>query len=1074
MAYTYKGTKITGTSTTAKVFKKSGVKKAKKKETYKNTTYGHIYKCTKAGEPDEAKWKYKETVIIGKPTTTVDKMTAPARDGYTYKSEWKIPDTLVNSTNGKRAEGLSIDWALGIDGTDPTKVSDTKDENATSSSINIDNLKIGSKTWKRSSFFPLTKTKLAYIRCTVAGKNSKGDGKAVSKQIDFKTPRIPTISAGSFDADTGRVTFTIETNAGADAYERYDTEWQMKVKTKTATKYDYSKTGTNTSTSFTVSYDVDTYYSLDNSQYVQIHVWARSRGFNGVSSWAEKEFLVGYPALTQIKSVKVDAKTARTTIFIDNNAFNKSGSATQKAAHKIEGVRLETIVDSSYKTAADIPDGASFTSTDVVDNGSCSALAIATSELVSDKGYHTYVRIKSWRINEDRLYRRSAWYEVKALFTAAPTAEDDEIEIIDITPGADGTSLICQIVWDDGSDASTGTELTWDTDADAWKSTREPDAYEFEWSDGGYYELTEDTAIDASKTYYTRSGSVGNYTYTAVTSPTVDDIGEYYEKLYPDSAEITIKDLDENTKYIVKARRYLKADSGTTYSGYASATALTGEIPESIVASCERFIPTGSSLLVSWTYSGNGIQTEWKITDTDGELVYVSGDGSIGSTRISADIISERAENGTMEFIVWASTGGDFVASQTMTVTMVDAPSLAVSVASPLTVQPLSFTATSDHACDLVVVITSNGISGQFADGLRIQAPGDTIYSEVFTPEWTISNDTYTTTITIPSGLDFWDLGTYTLSVLAVDRQTELQSDQVNAEFSIAWAHQAPSIETVITYALTEDTTVDEDKPYYELVDGEYTLVDTEGDEDPSSEGWYESTETAYITLTVIDETDDDEVHHQAVQIALTPPSGAASTDLYDIYRVTGDGTYLIGQSFPLTYTTTDEYAPFGDDADLRYRIAIRTVDGDEAYSDFEYALDSEIMRFDWALGSLELPYNISIADGYAKDVEIRQHMDGGIDGYWNPNITRTGSFSSSIVPIAQPSEADIARQLARYAGPVFVRLPNGTAYEADVQVSDLSAENSHIMSIAIDATEIDMTTEYMLPNPYTLEEEEE
>ena len=54
------------------------------------------------------------------------------------------------------------------------------------------------------------------------------------------------------------------------------------------------------------------------------------------------------------------------------------------------------------------------------------------------------------------------------------------------------------------------------------------------------------------------------------------------------------------------------------------------------------------------------------------------------------------------------------------------------------------------------------------------------------------------------------------------------------------------------------------------------------------------------------------------------------------------------------------------------------------------------------------------------------------------------------------------------------MRLPNGSAYEADVQVSDLSAENSRIMTIALDATEVDLTEEFMLPNPYLLDEEEE
>ena len=45
----------------------------------------------------------------------------------------------------------------------------------------------------------------------------------------------------------------------------------------------------------------------------------------------------------------------------------------------------------------------------------------------------------------------------------------------------------------------------------------------------GSYELTSDTEVDSSKTYYTRSGSEGSYTYTAVASPTKSNLGTYYE-----------------------------------------------------------------------------------------------------------------------------------------------------------------------------------------------------------------------------------------------------------------------------------------------------------------------------------------------------------------------------------------------------------------------------------------------------------------------------------------------------------------------------------------------------------------
>ena len=43
------------------------------------------------------------------------------------------------------------------------------------------------------------------------------------------------------------------------------------------------------------------------------------------------------------------------------------------------------------------------------------------------------------------------------------------------------------------------------------------------------YALTTDTALNSNKTYYTRSGSEGSYTYTKVDSPVVGNISTYYE-----------------------------------------------------------------------------------------------------------------------------------------------------------------------------------------------------------------------------------------------------------------------------------------------------------------------------------------------------------------------------------------------------------------------------------------------------------------------------------------------------------------------------------------------------------------
>lgn len=47
------------------------------------------------------------------------------------------------------------------------------------------------------------------------------------------------------------------------------------------------------------------------------------------------------------------------------------------------------------------------------------------------------------------------------------------------------------------------------------------------------YAVTSDEAIDETKTYYVRSGTSPNYTYTKVTTPDVSDIATYYEMTSP-------------------------------------------------------------------------------------------------------------------------------------------------------------------------------------------------------------------------------------------------------------------------------------------------------------------------------------------------------------------------------------------------------------------------------------------------------------------------------------------------------------------------------------------------------------
>lgn len=1054
--YTFQGTQVYKEGD----FKISG---AQVGNTYLNKQSGNVYSCTELHtdwqSPGWSKWVYTRTDIIAKPNQGVAGLGAPTRnpENWVMTAKWVLYDWQRNTKNGKRMTGQRITWRIETDQKNTKgqnivySVVENKSISTVQSVLNLNNFKPSgaSAALSRLSFYPNQPRKITNLSCTVETKNDKGYGPAVKGATKFYKPRAPILSDFSFDPQSGNLTLTVTTDAGTDLYERYDTYIEATVqntyrgdtKAKPLSGYPLS----TRSTTYPVTYNVADLMALGYDDYILVTVRATARGLAGNSATASKQYYISYPAQTSILDTKISSEemSGKCTVFIDTNQHTD-----KQKQHPVDHVKLEYLANVEYSDPALIPGDVDWKATNIVDDAQCTALSVAVTELIPDQGKYTWLRVKSWHMDEDRLFRYSEC--VSVMHQEASTAQDDTIAIISAEAGKDGKSIVVVLGWEPQghTDDATGTELSWSDELDTWESTKTPESYQFTW-------------------FKNQSVTKGSVTYQK-------------------SARLTIKGLSEGEMYYIKARRYLESDV-ITYSDYSDhASCMTGEIPESIVATADKFIAAGSALPVYWTFSGNGMQTEWQIRsvtnavnayarsgvtalssawlsltnggsaltpstdkiyilmqdsngyaagtqfewdETENEyavcdkaVILVSGEGSTGFAQIPAERLAAHAEDGSLMIRVEAAAGSEFINSEWQPVNIVEAPELTIDVDSTLTAQPLSFDAAVSTLCDLIVIVSSNGASGQLPTGIVRQTVGDTIHSDVYQPGWVEDNDEFTATVTIPTGMDFWNGGTYTLTVIAVDRSTGLRSETIENTISIAWAQEA---------------------------------VDPFG----------------YVTLTPIDTTDDTGQHRKAVQIALTPPQNAAGTDVYDIYRLSGDGAQLIGDGFPLTYTTVDEYAPFGDDLTLYYRIAIRTQDGDVAYSDFEYNANGGYLRFDWDGNILELPYDITIQDGYKKNVDIRQHMDGSSDGYWNKNIERTGSLSTDVIRLEQATEIDLAKQLARYPGVVFVRTPDGSAYEADVQVSDMSVQSRNITSIAIDATEVGLTQEFMLPIP---EEEEE
>ena len=92
------------------------------------------------------------------------------------------------------------------------------------------------------------------------------------------------------------------------------------------------------------------------------------------------------------------------------------------------------------------------------------------------------------------------------------------------TPGTAEIEITCTSILSRGDVMLDRLETAMDNDEllDIWEANLDEPV-------DPTYALTSDQALVSGKTYYTRSGSEGSYTYTAVASPVVGDIGSYYE-----------------------------------------------------------------------------------------------------------------------------------------------------------------------------------------------------------------------------------------------------------------------------------------------------------------------------------------------------------------------------------------------------------------------------------------------------------------------------------------------------------------------------------------------------------------
>lgn len=980
-------------------------------------------------------------------------------------AKWKVPSILTTKSGeaGKRRT-THVDADFVVDLFRPGKKKDPKDVvvnkkaisvSTTERTINMNNLS-GTKNGKtvtldRRDFFPLTSTYVSSVTAKVTCLNYEGSGsnlkRRASKRVSkatykFGKPLKPKVSALTQNEDTGHVTCTITAYDDKDGQrERYNTRYQIEVLDgfygKSNKNREQKKDGVFTGSSLNVSpslfapLDAQNRTRIGYDKYIRMRVRAMSQGIAGISdghavgkevekdAWTDwKTLYISYPDAPKIKKIGIpDTKeTSKVTVRIDVNKSTK---------HPVTGVRLQKLCSSTAKTAAEaIAAGDDWEDVDNQDDGECTALALSVQDLPTARGTHTWVRVKTWNQFENIFYRFSAPKEIKALYKASEVG-DDTARVLSVTSDDNGTSLAARIGWKVTGDPDTGLELSWSDDENAWKSTTGPETFELEWTND--WQEGPDT--------------IGNVTYQRVTT-------------------IHIPGLTMGTEYHVKARTYREEDGDVrrTYSKYCApekGTPVTS--PTSVTLLTDTALSTGSDLSASWTFDSDAEQKEWSIitgetyTTTTTEIdpatgdpitrthlwvkdgvngkqavVLASGTDPYGSTTVKWGRLSRYVSNGTIPLAARVSTGGSPVASEAVTVTFSDPPTVELDLDETVTEQPFTFGMSSNAMCRLTIIMraASGGVGGEDSPSGRpsYQAEGDVVWQTAVTPSWTVENPqattlTYVASIDTPfeSGiLPLRQNGIYSVTIKGTDTTTGLESEEVVGEFTVDWAHKAPQP--------PEDDTMVE--PF--------------------------------------DVTDAAGVRTRGAVIHVVAPQTALATDVYDVYRLTPDGAYLVAQDAVDGMDVTDDYAPYGG-SEKGYRIACRTKDGDEEWCDYLYDLRGKDMRIDFGGRYVELPYNLAPSDTYAKDFEARRKLSGDIDGYWNEGASRTASVSTDLIRIYEQEKAALVRELARYAGPAFVRLPDGCAFTANVDVNSIGgARRESALAVTITASEVALTEEYM------------
>ncbi len=704
--------------------------------------------------------------ITKKPTAKVSYMSAPKRNtggSRTMVVTYKLAASATDDSNAARVEGFEVLWDVRSWRKDDSKKTLIRHFTAKYAEPDLRSVHLDLTSFKptelkkvltRDDYYPQSVWCVRVVMCAIRCYNRKGVGPWVITEAKFLQPAQPSISALVQDATSGTVSCKVTIPSGENMQEVYNGFWRRTVY-NSATKKTLTATGTIArGQSATVGYDVSNRQGLTHAQYIRVTVEAWSRGYRGDSKVSKRTAYVSFPTKPTISKLEIPNTKPTTKVTVRLKYENGTNGKLSKDPHPTTGIKLQKLVNVPYARASAIPGDASWVDV-AVDDGECSALSCSVGDLQPEVGLHSWIRVKTWNEIEEIFYIYSDPKHVAELYEAPPpepTAADDPAVIVSAVAEGDGTSVALTWAWQPAgtTDDSTGTEISWSDDTNAWSSTEPPKTFQ---------STTSGSAQDTV---------VGGTTYKR-------------------RATIHVPGLTKGRTYHFRVRRYLVTEGNPSYGRYSSKAScnLTADEPDATVTavcSVPRYLERGGSLEVSWVWESSdeeAKQTGWRVITgnattsgkvtsiTSGVVVLASGSDERGAASITPSKLASKVGTATsVPIAVVVTVGGVTAQSAAKVVAVAERPTLQV-FAQDVTGQPMAISLHSSSECDVAATLSAVGASGDYPEGIRQQVGGDTVWSDLLAPAWSTRGlDLGNMVTNLPGN---WERGTFRPSDVTED-----------------------------------------------------------------------------------------------------------------------------------------------------------------------------------------------------------------------------------------------------------------------------------------------------------------